>query len=292
MYNPSRTPGYFESVQNPENLRKVPSFDPESKNLVPFNGYFDGYPQIYDPRLAFDYSQNYVNPADYEISEEFPSLLNPKPPGFINEDYYPPPGFSKPMKTKAPNPNAVSFIPSYLSAPPPKDEREEQELKEFGVRGILTLQKGLPEDKALLAKGKDLSTLEMNKKNIECISSSYSSPHFDQEIDQSEFLEFTLPPSYFISKPILKAKMLKTYHIETLFYVFYNMPGELVQSCVADELYKRDWVYEPKRQMWFSSSNGEWKTFDINKFEIVNTTLSPGPFLSKEEVSVKQRTLA
>ena len=292
MYNPSRTSGFFDNVRNPETLRNVPIFDPENKNLNSFNGYFDGYPLMYDPHLGLDYSQNYVNPADYDNSEEFPSLLHSKPPGFINEAYYPPPGFSNQVKTKAPNPNAVSFIPSYLSAPPPKDEREEQELKEFGVRGILTLQKGLQDEKALLAKGKDLSALEMNKQNIECISSSYYSPHGDQEIDQSEFLEFNLPPSYFISKPILKAKMLKIYHIETLFYVFYNMPGELLQSCVADELYKRNWLYEPKRQMWFCSSNGEWKTFDINKFEIVNSTLSPGPFLSKEEVSVKQRTLA
>jgi NOT2 / NOT3 / NOT5 family len=292
MYTPSRASGFFDNVRNPETLNKVPSFDPENKNIASFAGYFDGYPPIYAPRIGFDYTQNYTSVLDYENTEEFPSLLGSKPPGFVNEDYYPPPGFSKPMKTKAPNPNAVSFIPSYLSSPPLKDEKEEKDLKEYGVRGILNLQKNLQNDKALLAKGKDLNALELNKKNLECMSSYLNSSQSDQEIEQTEFPEFTLPPSYFISKPILKAKMIKAYHIETLFYVFYNMPGELIQSYVADELYKRDWAYEPKRQLWFTNTGGEWKTFDISKFEIVPALPNLGPFLSKEDVCVKQRPLA
>lgn len=291
MHTPNRSSGFFDNVRNAETLRKVPSFDPDSKTAS-FNGYFDGYPPMYAPRVGFEYNAPYISPVDYDNSEEFPSLSNSKPPGFANEDYYPPPGFSKPVKTKAPNPNAVSFIPSYLSVTPPKDEREEQDLKDYGVRGIMTLQKSLPEDKSILAKGKDLSVLEMNKKNIEYMSSYHSSPQCDQEIDLNEFPEFTLPQSYFMSKPILKAKMIKSFQAETLFYVFYNMPGELVQSYVADELYKRDWVYDPKAQLWFTHCEGQWKTFDICRFEIVNTTHNPGPFLTKEEVCVKQRTLA
>ena len=257
-----------------------------------FNRYFDGYPQIYAPRVGFDYNPNYVGGIDYENTEEFPSLLGSKPPGFINEDYYPPPGFPKPMKTKAPNPNAVSFIPSYLSTPPVKDEKEEQESKEFGVRGILTFQKNLQDDKALLLKGKDLSALELNRKNTDSMSSYFSSPFLDQEIESSEFPEFNLPPSYILSKPILKAKMIKTFQIETLFYIFYNIPGELIQCYVADELYKRDWVYEPNKQTWYINDAGSWKTFDITKFEIIPTLPNFGPFLSKDDVSVKQRPLA
>ena len=240
MYTPNRTPGFFDSVRNSENLKKVPSFDPESKNPVTINGYFEPYPLGYPPRLDFEYGPNYISGIDYDNSEDFPSLLNSKPPGFVNEEFYPPPGFSKPVKTKAPNPNAVSFIPSYLSTPPLKDGKEEQESKEYGVRAILTLQKNLPEDKALLAKGKDLSVLEIKKNNLECISSYFNSSQLELEIDSSELPEYTLPASYYLSKPILKAKMIKTYHIETLFYIFYNMPGELVQSYVADELYKRE----------------------------------------------------
>lgn len=292
MYPSNRTTGFFDNVRSPESLRKVQNFDPESKDTLSFTEYFEGYPPIYSPRIGFDFTPNYSGPVNYENTEEFPSLLSVKPPGFANEDYYPPPGFSKPVKTKAPNPNAVSFIPSYLAMSPVKDEREEQESKEFGVRGILTLQKHLHEDKSLLAKGKDLSSLESNKKNIECMSSYFSGPQVDQDIEGSEFPEFTLPPSYFVSKPILKAKMIKSYQIETLFYVFYNMPGELVQSCVADELYKRNWVYEPKKQTWFSKTGEDWKTFDVSRFEIVSTLPNLGPFLSKEDVSVKQRTLA
>ena len=291
MYPPNRNIGFFDNVRSPESLRKVPSFDPENKDVIGFTDYFD-YPPMYPPRMGFDFTPAYPGPLNFEPTEDFPSLLVAKPPGFTNDDYYPPPGFTKPMKTKAPNPNAVSFIPSYLSAPPAKDEREELESKEFGVRGILTLQKNLTDDKSLLAKGKDLSVIEQNKVNIDSMSSYFSGPQQDQEIGASEFPEFTLPPSYFISKPILKAKMIRSYQVETLFYVFYNMPGELVQSCVADELYKRNWVYDPKKQTWFTNTGEEWKTFDVSRFEIVTTMPSAGPFLSKEDVCVKQRALA
>ena len=292
MYTPSRISGFFDNVRNSENLKNVPSFDPGNNIPDMYNGYFDSYAPVYAPSLGYEHDPNYLSGIDYENAEEFPSLLTSQPPGFINDDYYPPPGFSKNLKTKAPNPNAVSFIPSYLSTPPLKDGKEEQESKEYGVRAILTLQKNLPEDKALLAKGKDLSVLEIKKNNLECISSYFNSSQLELEIDSSELPEYTLPASYYLSKPILKAKMIKTYHIETLFYIFYNMPGELVQSYVADELYKREWLYDPKKQVWFTNTGGEWKTFDINRFEVVAASQNPGPFLSKDDVCVKQRTLA
>lgn len=292
MFTPNRSTGYFDNVRNAESLRKVPSYDPDSKNLVSFPPYFDGYPPIYAPRIGIDYSQGYVGSTEYETPDEFPSLLASKPPGFMNEDFYPPPGFSKPLKTKAPNPNAVSFIPSYLSAPPMKDEKEEQELKEYGIRGIFNLQKNLDDDKTLLAKGKDLSSMEISKKNQECLSSYMSHALTDSEIEAPELPEYNLPTSYYITKPILRFKMIKSYNVETLFYVFYNIPGEIVQSYVAEELYRRDWFYDPNKQLWYSNTSGDWKTFDVNRFEIVSTLTSPGSFLSKDDVSVKQRPLA
>ena len=289
MYTPNRAPGFFDNVRNPESLRKVPSFDPESKHMLSFPPYIDNYPPIYAPRVNLDYTQGYIG-MDYDGSEEFPSLLTSKPPGFTSEDFSPPPGFNKPLKTKAPNPNAVSFIPSYLVTTPLKDEKEEQELKEYGVRGTLALQQNLPEDKALLAKGKDL-TLEFSKKGVENLSSYLNSAFGNKEIESWECPEFTLPQSYFFHKPILRAKQIKQYHTSTLFYIFYNMPGEMIQSCVADQLYHRDWVYDPQKQLWFTGKDGEWKTFDINRFEITNTQPQSGPFLTKDEVCVKQRQL-
>ncbi|OMJ71099.1 hypothetical protein SteCoe_30777 [Stentor coeruleus] len=292
MFTPNRSTGYFDNVRNAESLRKVPSYDPDNKNLVSFPPYFDGYPPIYAPRTGIDYSQGYVGGIEYEAPDEFPSLLASKPPGFMNEDFYPPPGFSKPLGMKAPNPNAVSFIPSYLSAPPMKDEKEEQELKEYGIRGILNLQKNLDDDKTLLAKGKDLSSMEISKKNQECLSSYMSNAFTNNDIEAPELPEYNLPTSYYITKPILRFKMIKSYNVETLFYVFYNIPGEIVQSYVAEELYRRDWFYDPNKQLWYLNNSGDWKTFDVNRFEIVSTMPSLGPFLIKDDVSVKQRPLA
>jgi CCR4-NOT transcription complex subunit 2 len=289
MFTPNRAPGYFDNVRNADSLRKVPSFDPEPKSMLSYPPYFEQYPPIYAPRMNMDYNQGYIGSAEFESSEDFPSLITSRPPGFSNEDFYPPPGFSKPLKTKAPNPNAVSFIPSYLAGPPQRDEKEELESKEYGIRGVLPLQKNLPEDKKILANGKDLS-LELNKKNHENLCSYFHSALIDKEIDNFESPEFTLPQSYYISKPILKQKMVKQYQDGTLFYIFYSMPGEYLQSIVADLLYQRNWVYDPQKQAWFSCNAGEWKTFDINKFDIVSTQVQTGPFLTKDEVTVKQRT--
>lgn len=286
-----RNQGMFDNVRNSENVRKYANFEPESKNTINYTGYYDSYPPVYHPQVNFDYFSEYIVGLDYEPVEEFPSLLPNSPPGFVSEEFYPPPGFSKPVKTKAPNPNAVSFIPSFLSSPPVKDEKEEQELKEYGVRGILALQKNLQDDKAQLAKGKDLTAQDANKKNIENVS-SYLYSAFEQELDSTEHPEFTLPSSYYVSKQVLKAKMIRMCNVETLIYAFYNMPGEAIQAYAAEELYRRDWNYDVKKQLWFLTSLGGCKMFDINKFEVVNTQLSPGPFLSKEDVAVKQRPLA
>ena len=289
MFTPNRAPGYLDNVRNAESLRKVPSFDPESKSMMSYPPYFEQYPPMYNPRMNMEYSQGYIGGIEYESSEDFPSLLTSKPPGFSNEDFYPPPGFSKPLKTKAPNPNAVSFIPSYLTSTPVRDEKEEQDAIEYGLRGALPLQKNFQEDKKMMANGKDLS-VELNKKNHEKLCSYFHSPFSDKEIENVESPEFTLPQSYYISKPILKQKMVKQYQDGTLFYIFYSMPGEILQSIAAELLYQRNWVYDPIKQAWFSSVNSEWRTFDINRFEIVSTQTQTGPFLAKDEVALKLRT--
>ena len=289
MYN--RNPGIFENTRNGESLRKIPSFEPEPKPMYQMSGYYDGYTNLYTNPLGMDYPQPYISSFEYDASEDFPSLTPANPPGFMSDEFYPPPGFSKPLKTRAPNPNAVSFVPSYVSAPPLKDEREEKELKEFGVQSIVNLQKNVNDDKGVLARGKDLSLLEINKKSSECMS-SYLNSTFDQELEISQVPEFSLPDSYRVKKAAVKAGMIRLFVTETLFYVFYNMPGELMQAMAAEELYRREWLYNPAKQLWFLNSEGQWKYFDINRFEISATQTPSGPYLTKEEICVKQKQLA
>jgi len=69
------------------------------------------------------------------------------------------------------------------------------------------------------------------------------------ELEPSEQVEFVLPSCYLINKPLLKMKTLGLLSCSSLFYMFYNMPGEIMQALAAEELYKRDWVYAPTRQV-------------------------------------------
>lgn len=194
-----RNPGLFDNVPNPENLMKFANYEPDNKVIMNFAGYYDGYPPIYPPRMGFDYIPEYLENYNYEATEEFQSLLNNTPPGFTSDGYHPPPGFAKSVKTKAPNPNAVSFIPSFLVTAPIKDEKEEQDSKNFGVRGILALQKNLTDDKSSLAKGKDLTVHEGHKNALENYSSFLNSV-FEQNTDSNLQADFSLPSSYYVSK--------------------------------------------------------------------------------------------
>lgn len=39
--------------------------------------------------------------------------------------------------------------------------------------------------------------------------------------------------------------------LETLFYVFYNVPRDNIQSLASIELYKRLWKYHESNKLWF-----------------------------------------
>jgi len=69
----------------------------------------------------------------------------------------------------------------------------------------------------------------------------------DIELEEEETPEYSLPTCYYLSKPMLKLSHIKKFSEFTLFYVFYNMPGEKLQALAAEDLYRRDWLYEPFR---------------------------------------------
>ena len=43
--------------------------------------------------------------------------------------------------------------------------------------------------------------------------------------------------------PPLKTSHLSKFQLETLFYIFYAMPRDVLQAYAAQELYQRDWQY-------------------------------------------------
>jgi len=75
--------------------------------------------------------------------------------------------------------------------------------------------------------------------------------------------------------PPLKTSHLSKFQLETLFYIFYAMPKDVLQAYAAQELYNREWQYHQDLKLWFkrgSSADGpnfsnQYLFFDIKTWE-------------------------
>lgn len=114
-----------------------------------------------------------------------------------------------------------------------------------------------------------------------------------------------LPMCYYMQPPALKTGHLSKFQLETLFYIFYALPKDVLQAYAAQELYTREWRYHAESKLWFKgatssetgivgnglSSGGQFIYFDINTWERrmygnVNQNIAGG-FLPEDDVRVK-----
>jgi CCR4-NOT transcription complex subunit 2 len=108
--------------------------------------------------------------------------------------------------------------------------------------------------------------------------------------------------------PALKTGHLSKFQVETLFYIFYALPKDVLQAYAAQELYSREWRYHGDLKLWFkragpsdgviaqnasvSGSAPQYICFDINSWErrvfngSMNQNFTNG-FLSEDEIRVK-----
>jgi CCR4-NOT transcription complex subunit 2 len=110
---------------------------------------------------------------------------------------------------------------------------------------------------------------------------------------------------YYMQPPALKTGHLSKFQLETLFYIFYALPKDVLQAYAAQELYTREWRYHVESKVWFkratasdgipnnNASAGQFIYFDINTWERrmygnsnANQNIAGG-FLPEEEVRVK-----
>jgi CCR4-NOT transcription complex subunit 2 len=112
-----------------------------------------------------------------------------------------------------------------------------------------------------------------------------------------------LPMCYYMQPPALKTGHLSKFQLETLFYIFYALPKDVLQAYAAQELYTREWRYHGDLKLWFkrasaadgistSSVTPQYLYFDINSWERrlfngnMNQNVTSG-FLTEEDVRVK-----
>lgn len=133
---------------------------------------------------------------------------------------------------------------------------------------------------------------------------AFSTPH---EVELILFLHSShtqLPSCYYMQPPALKTGHLSKFQLETLFYIFYALPKDVLQAYAAQELYSREYRYHGELKLWFkragpsdgvaANSTGapQYLYFDINSWErrlfngSMNQNITNG-FLSEEDVRVK-----
>eukprot|EP00743_Colponemidia_sp_Colp-15_P004143 GILK01004471.1.p1 GENE.GILK01004471.1~~GILK01004471.1.p1 ORF type:complete len:592 (-),score=29.64 GILK01004471.1:62-1837(-) len=169
----------------------------------------------------------------------------------------------------------------------------------FGLMGILGVIKMTDADLSMLALGMDLTTLGLNLNSPECLYATFASPWAEGPSRKEP--EYYLPSCYYMQPPALKTSHLHKFQLETLFYIFYNMPRDTLQAYAASELYARDWKFHLELKLWFTRADhvegaikgpgnaSGWVYFDITSWEkkYFTGTVNPANFMPDEDARVK-----
>lgn len=111
------------------------------------------------------------------------------------------------------------------------------------------------------------------------LSTSLGSPFVGD--DQRKLPVYSLPECYQFQRTVFKPSHMSKFVVETLFYIFYNMPFDRWQSLAAQELIHKKWQFWEEKNIWiiegtsldeetkrkFKSSLPEWLAFDPSKWE-------------------------
>ncbi|KAF3938976.1 hypothetical protein ABW19_dt0203681 [Dactylella cylindrospora] len=149
--------------------------------------------------------------------------------------------------------------PRYSSTPPdtePSESSGPSDIDRFGLNGLLPLIRNEDLDMALLALGTDLTQLglELNQPE-QPLSATFASPWSDQQVRAAE-PDFKLPPCYSVMNTQPLQSKVRNFSDETLFYIFYTMPRDVMQEIVAQELTQRNWRYHKELQVWLTKVPG------------------------------------
>jgi hypothetical protein len=181
--------------------------------------------------------------------EEFPPLggaqLPPGPRGPMAPGPFAPQAPSDKVSISRPPgaPGAPGAPPAVGgSALPPGDR--------FGLTGLLGVIRMTDPDLNALALGFDLTTLGLNLNSPDYLYTTFASPW--SEGPTAVQPEFRIPQCYFMTPPHLRFQMFQRFHLETLFYIFYSMPADVLQLAAAQELYNRDWRFHKEKKLWFT----------------------------------------
>jgi CCR4-NOT transcription complex subunit 2 len=101
-----------------------------------------------------------------------------------------------------------------------------------------------------LTRGFDLTQLSLQVVQAEPLYPSMHSLWSDSNFVVQP--EFKLPACYAVNSPKLSFQIFQKFQVETLFYVYYSMPRDVLQVAAAQELHNRDWRYHKTLRLWLT----------------------------------------
>ncbi|OQD75504.1 hypothetical protein PENDEC_c007G06837 [Penicillium decumbens] len=126
------------------------------------------------------------------------------------------------------------------------------ELDRFGLAGLLRMIHSESPDVASLAVGQDLMTLGLDLNQPEPLHTSFASPFVSSMSAVPLEQDFSLPSCYNVANIQQLQSRIPGFSDETLFYIFYSMPRDIMQELAAEELMGRKWRYHKLERCWLT----------------------------------------
>jgi len=145
-----------------------------------------------------------------------------------------------------PAPELVTQTPAQQILASPADR--------FGLLGLLSVIRMQDPDLSMLALGNDLQNLGLNMSSQDALYSSLVTPWSENNMlgAMQVEMDYHLPSCYNVQPPPSAQSKINNFSDETLFFIFYAAPRDVMQEMAAQELYNRNWRYEKTLQLWLT----------------------------------------
>ncbi|KAA8893782.1 hypothetical protein FN846DRAFT_913661 [Sphaerosporella brunnea] len=121
----------------------------------------------------------------------------------------------------------------------------------FSLTGLFSAMRSDAGEGTSLAKGQDLMMLGLDINSQEPLWPTFASPFTELEATAVE-PEFHLPNCYTVVNTQPVHSKIGSFSDETLFFIFYTMPRDIMQEVVVAELAARNWRYHMCHRLWMT----------------------------------------
>ncbi|MDI1488692.1 MAG: transcriptional regulator [Ramalina farinacea] len=145
-------------------------------------------------------------------------------------------------------------LPSTGDIPASQKPEDMSEADRYGLAGFLARIRSEDPMVAGLARGQDLTQLGLNLSSPDPLYPTWSGPFADPGARPLQ-PDFTLPECYTVGNVHRVRDKLPGFSDETLFWIFYTQPQDILQELAAGELTNRNWRYHKHHQMWLTKDS-------------------------------------